>query len=156
MEAPLSNGKVEHAVGVARSRESREQLARAGHDIMTARGRMRRLSPQEAIEIWRALVAGRWSVVDHFDTEGRRYLIARRNEPEPAPSAGLASLTPRELEIVAYAALGHTNKLIAYELGLAPTTVATHLASAAAKLGVSTRIDLVRAFVDARRNSGAS
>jgi len=128
----------------------RERLARASAELARA-GRMRRASTEETVAVWRALVAGRWTLVDHFDADGRRYLVARRSEPEPAVT-GLARLTRREREIVAFAALGHTNKLIAYELGLAPTTVATHLASAAAKLGAATRIDLVRAFEAARKS----
>jgi DNA-binding NarL/FixJ family response regulator len=128
----------------------RERLARASAELVRA-GQMRRASAEETVAIWRALVAGRWTLVDHFDADGRRYLVARRSEPEPALVTGLARLTRREREIVAFAALGHTNKLIAYELGLAPTTVATHLASASAKLGASTRIELVRAFEAARK-----
>jgi len=129
----------------------RERLARASAELARAGG-MRRASPEEALAIWRGLVAGRWALVDHFDADGRRYLVARRSEPEPALIVGLARLTRREREIVGLAALGHTNKLIAYELGLAATTVATHLASAAAKLGAATRIDLVRVFEAARKS----
>ena len=153
-EAMLTpGGKVEHAVGVAKERVAREALIRASGAIDRARGRLRRTSPTEAVEIWRALVAGRWSLVDHFDTDGRRYVIARRNEP--APAVTLAALTQREREVLAFAALGHSNKLIAYELGLATTTVAAHLASAAKKLGADGRVELIRIFEQARPKGGS-
>jgi DNA-binding NarL/FixJ family response regulator len=45
---------------------------------------------------------------------------------------------------VAFAALGHTNKLIAYELGLAVPTVAGHLRRAMDKLGLDSRSELIR------------
>jgi DNA-binding NarL/FixJ family response regulator len=106
---------------------------------------LRRSSPDEAIALWRALVAGRWSIIDHFDSDGRRYLVARRNQPAPA-ARGLGVLSPRERDVLARAALGHTNKLIAYELGVAVATVASALASAAVKLGVATRAELIRLF----------
>jgi DNA-binding CsgD family transcriptional regulator len=87
------------------------------------------------------LVAGTWSLVDVFDRDGRRYVIAQPNAPVVPPVTRLSS---RESQVVACAALGHSNKLIAYELGLAPSTIAAHLARATAKLGATTRADLVR------------
>jgi hypothetical protein len=81
----------------------------------------------EAVEIWRGLVAGLWSLVDHIDTDGRRYLVAHRNDPTtPDPRA----LTERERQVVAYADLGQSNKLIAYQLGLSVSTVGVLLARA--------------------------
>jgi DNA-binding NarL/FixJ family response regulator len=53
------------------------------------------------------------------------------------------ALTERERVIAHLAALGKTNKLIAYELGLSPSTVATHLATALRKLGLRSRTQLV-------------
>ena len=44
------------------------------------------------------------------------------------------ALTERERQIVAYADLGQSNKLIAYQLGLSPSTVGVHLAHAREKL----------------------
>ena len=56
-------------------------------------------------------------------------------------------LSPREHDIVSRTAKGHSGKRIAYELGLAPSTVAGHLASAAAKLGVKSRVELITVFL---------
>jgi DNA-binding NarL/FixJ family response regulator len=84
-------------------------------------------------------VAGRWTLLDHFDRDGRRYLLAHRNDPDaPDPRA----LTLRERQVVGYVALGQSNKLIAYELGLSASTVGVLLKTAAAKLGARSRTEL--------------
>ena len=97
-----------------------------------------------ALESWRALTGGRWSLVDQFDHDGKRYIVAYKNAPA-APTSAVASLTEREAQVLGYLAQGHSNKLIGYELGLAPSTVAMHLGTAAGKLGTKTRVDLVKA-----------
>jgi DNA-binding CsgD family transcriptional regulator len=141
-EAALDpNGTLQHAEGAAKSRSAREALRGAAVALERARGSMRRTDPDEALALWRALVAGRWSLVDDFDRDGRRFLLARRNDPHvPGP----ACLTARERQIVAYAALGYANKWIGYQLGLSPSTVATHLAGARRKLGVTNRVELIK------------
>ena len=93
-------GRVEHAHGVATSRAARESLKAGTQAIERARGPLRRRDPAEAVEVWRGLVSGLWSLVDHFDTDGRRYLVAHRNDATtPDPRA----LTERERQVLAYA-----------------------------------------------------
>jgi DNA-binding CsgD family transcriptional regulator len=58
----------------------------------------------------------------------------------------LVDLSERERQAVALAAIGHANKLIAYDLGIAATTVAELLKRAAVKLGAESRVALIRAF----------
>ncbi|MHB8417535.1 MAG: helix-turn-helix transcriptional regulator [Myxococcales bacterium] len=141
-EAVLSpGGEVEHALGPARSRSARALLRAAAVDRERARGRLRRQDPEEAVELWRALVAGRWSIVDRFDRDGRRYLIAHQNEPE---AAGPRALTACERRVVTYVAMGHSNKLVAYELGLSVGSVSAYLSVALRKLGLDSRLDLAR------------
>lgn len=53
------------------------------------------------------------------------------------------ALTPRELEILRLVAKGLGNRQIAGRLGMAVTTVRTHLTSVYAKLRVKTRVELV-------------
>ncbi len=131
-----SNGDIAHATGEATPRSTRDALRSAAIAADRARGPLRRRAPEEAIETWRGLIAGRWTLVDHFDGDGRRYFVVHRNDPEaPDPRA----LTLRERQIVGYVALGQSNKLIAYELGLSPSTVAVHLQRASAKLGAQSR-----------------
>lgn len=50
-----------------------------------------------------------------------------------------AGLTPREVEVLALVARGHTNKRIAAELVVTPKTVANHVEHIYSKLGVSSR-----------------
>jgi DNA-binding CsgD family transcriptional regulator len=145
-----AGGRVEHAEGAARDARARESLEHANRLIDRARGRMRRASPREAVALWYALVAGRWSLIEHFDSDGRRYLLARRNDPRLAPLAG-AALSQRQRQVLAYAALGHSNKVIGYELGISTSTVAVHLAAAAARLGGQTRLGVIQAFQQLQR-----
>ena len=66
--------------------------------------------------------------------------MARRND---VADAGRAELSPRELQAVAFAALGHNNKLIAYEMGIAAETVRVLLHRAARKLDAHDRDELI-------------
>jgi hypothetical protein len=127
----LPNGRLEHAVGPATSAAARENLSVAARAIDRARGPLRRRNPSEAIETWRGLVAGRWSLVDRFERDGRRYLVAHKNDPATRDPRGL---TERERQVLGYADLGRSNKLIAYELGLSASTVGVILMNARAKL----------------------
>jgi DNA-binding CsgD family transcriptional regulator len=143
-EAVLSpNGRIEHATDTAQSKPVRESLTRAAKIVDRARGALRRRSPEEAVAIWTALAAGRWSLVDHFDTDGRRYVVARRNEPE---ARRWELLTSRERNAVAFAAMGHSNKFVGYELGIAPSTVGMSLARAMRKVGALSRVALIEAY----------
>jgi DNA-binding NarL/FixJ family response regulator len=94
------------------------------------------------------LVEGRWTLLEHFDRGGRRYLVARRNEPRVR---GTLALSPREEQVAGYAALGHPVKLIAYELGLSSSTVSEHLQSAMHKLGIETRAELAKVWAGASK-----
>lgn len=135
------NGKLEHAD--AEVAASRGALSEAVRRLDRARGRLRRTAPDEAVDAWRVLVRARWSLVDHFETDGRRFVLAYRNL---SPGAGPATFTEREREVVARAVLGHSPKLIAYDLGLASSTVRVHLTNASRKLGVRTRAALIEKY----------
>ncbi|MCC6522153.1 MAG: response regulator transcription factor [Polyangiaceae bacterium] len=134
----------EQARGSAEAEAARDALREAAVAVMHAQGSVGERDPGEAVAAWRALVAGRWSLVEHFDSDGKRFFIARRHDPVPRVQSAHRPLTRRERQVVAHACLGHSNKLIGYELGLAPATVATHLARAADKLGTTSRAELIR------------
>jgi DNA-binding CsgD family transcriptional regulator len=51
-------------------------------------------------------------------------------------------LTERERQVLAYADLGQSNKLIAYSLGLSTSTVSTLLSRARRKLGIEGSLPL--------------
>ena len=92
------------------------------------------------MELWPALVAGKYSLVERGSGRGKRYLVIE-NSAAPQP---LRALAPREAEVVAHASRGLSAKMIAYAMGLSSATVTHHLLQAAAKIGVATRLDLVR------------
>jgi DNA-binding CsgD family transcriptional regulator len=125
------NGKGEHATGPAEARSVREALRDALVRIDKARAE--RDDAGRSVNLWRGLVAGRWSLVEHFERDGRRYFLARKNDP--AVSADLA-LSERERQVLGYSELGNSNKLIAYSLGLSASTVSSLLARARQKLKV--------------------
>jgi DNA-binding CsgD family transcriptional regulator len=143
-EAVLTpSGKIEHAEGEASEASARDSLRAAVLRVERARGKMRRTDPAEAVEEWRGLVAARWSLVEHFESDGRRYMVARRNDPD---AAGFDALTRRERQVLGYAALGHSNKLIAYELGVSASTVGVLFLRAARKLRGRNRAEVVAAW----------
>lgn len=140
--------RIAEAVGRAANANTGEFIREAARLIDRARGRLRKQDPEEALEIWRALVDGRWSMVDWFDTDGRRFVLAHPNPPNLRDPRGL---TERERQVATYACLGETNKLISYRLGISQAQVSSTLKSAMLKLGVKTRPQLVeklRAFKD--------
>lgn len=132
-------GRVVHAEKAARSARALEALRRRARQIDRARSAPGRRDPAHALEAWEGLVSGRWSLIDRFDSDGRRYLVARRNDPHAAAPRALSA---RERQILAYAALGYANKHIAYTLGLAPSTVSSHLRTAMRRIGVPSRAAL--------------
>jgi DNA-binding NarL/FixJ family response regulator len=101
----------------------------------------RKLDSSEATQRWNALLAGRWSLLDQFESGNSLYYVAIRNNAECANSS---QLTEWEERVCQYAALGHSNKLIAYELAVSVSFVARQLASASKKLAVRTRVELVQ------------
>jgi DNA-binding CsgD family transcriptional regulator len=136
----VNSFRITDAVGQAKEPTAKERLREAAIAMDRARGKMRNIDPHEALKIWKALVRGRWSMVDWFDTDGRRFVLALPNSPHIADPRGL---TERESQVVAYAGLGQSNKLIAYRLGLSRSRVSMLLRCAMRKLNVQTRVQLV-------------
>jgi DNA-binding NarL/FixJ family response regulator len=85
-----------------------------------------------------AAVAEGGSVIDAKVVEG---LIEARTRAE---SSSLADLTPRELEILALVARGHSNQAIADELVLTKRAVEKHINAIFLKLNLSTAEDVSR------------
>ena len=104
-----------------------------------ARGADMRASPARALELWQGLVGGEWSLVEHWESAGRRYLAAYQNRPELRDPRGL---NPLERSILKYLALGGTNKDIMFALGLPSGTVSAAVTQILKKLKVPRRVDL--------------
>jgi predicted ATPase/class 3 adenylate cyclase/DNA-binding CsgD family transcriptional regulator len=68
--------------------------------------------------------------------------VSRSRGQRKRPSAGWASLTPTELEVVKLAAQGLTNPEIGARLFISRATVKTHLAHIFTKLGLGSRAEL--------------
>jgi two-component system, LuxR family, response regulator FixJ len=64
--------------------------------------------------------------------------------------ARIATLTPREHQILDLLAEGHSNKSIGLKLGVSPRTVEMHRAHVMTKLGVRTLADTLRLVFEAR------
>jgi DNA-binding CsgD family transcriptional regulator len=141
-EALLDTSKfvISNAVGSAQDRKVSERIREAARRIDRARGRLRKRDPEEALEIWHGLVRGRWSLVDWFDADGRRFVLAKPNAPNLGDPRGL---TEREHQVATYAARGESSKLIAYRFGVSRARVSTLLRDAMRKLGVKTQAQLV-------------
>lgn len=133
------NGNIESLDAGDVDDEGREALRVAARAVESARGESKS-ADDTALDLWQVLHSARWTLVDRFEENGRRYLVARRNVPDVrAPQR----LSERERQVLAYAAMGQGNKEIAYELGLSVPSVATYLARAMGKLGVETRVELI-------------
>ncbi|MCC6811157.1 MAG: helix-turn-helix transcriptional regulator [Deltaproteobacteria bacterium] len=137
-------GLVTHAESPAQAKTARQALAHAAKSLERARGKLRRDDPERAVDEWRGLIAARWTLIEQFESDGKRFLVAKRNDP---PIASIESLTPRELQAVGFASLGHANKLIAYEMGISASTVGVLLGRAAKRIGVRTRHELIQAYL---------
>lgn len=134
------SGALEHASGEAAATTARKQLVSAAETLVRIRRRRSEYGAR-SVEAWKGLVDARWSLLDWFDSDGTSYIVAHRNDPSLAP---LALLTERERQVVDLAALGLGNKMIAYELGIATSTVGVLVGRAVARLNVRSRQELIR------------
>jgi DNA-binding CsgD family transcriptional regulator len=124
-EAQAGDGRVEHA---------RVELRRAAAEL-EARGAWG--YRDDALRVLRRL--------------GERPRPATRSAPGPPDGHGrLSALTPREREVAALVADGQTNAQIALRLHLSESTVEKHVSRVLAKLGLSSRIGVVRLLAHER------
>jgi DNA-binding NarL/FixJ family response regulator len=151
-----------HAIGLTLSRElldfrddvgfaQKSARRSAGSSVVSAGGMERALTT----ELWHRLETGSWSVVDQVDLDHHRYVLAGENVRTVWDTR---ALTERERRVVEIASRGLSNKVIAYELGVATSTVSTHLSHAATKLGVASRASVIQVYaaLTARRDTEVS
>ena len=130
--------RVVHATGPALTKEARVDLIETAKIRDSARSS--KTGADESLQRWLPLTRARWTLVDSFDRNGARYIVARENQTQVQ---GLASLSDRERQVVAYVAIGQSTKETAYALGISDATVRVLLARAATKLGVRSRTALL-------------
>jgi DNA-binding NarL/FixJ family response regulator len=100
-------------------------------------------TPQELIRAVRVVASGGATLSPEVTT----HLIADvRSRPaeEPIDASLLATLTPREREVMALVAKGLNNSQLAKRLFITPATAKTHVSRVLAKLGLQNRAQLVR------------
>ncbi len=136
-------GKLRDAREDARESSARDLLRDAVKRIDRIRTREGRKDPDAAMTAWEGLVHGRWSLVDHFDTDQRRFVVAIKNDPLFPDPRGL---TTRERQIAEFAGMGQSSKEISYTLGVSHSAVTNCTASAQIKLGLASRAELAAFF----------
>ncbi len=133
-------GRLVHATPASGAKERRDHLERAVRARDRARERKGRSDAPCAAEGWAPFVDLRWTLVDCFESDGRRFVLAIDNRTQRST---MDLLSDRERDVVGLALRGLANKAIAYELGLAQSTVRVLMARAQTKVGVGSRRDLV-------------
>lgn len=135
-------GRVVAARGEATSRSAQATLRAQVKQWDRVRGSLRHHDPDLALELWQGLLRGTWSLVDWFDSDGRRFVVARRHRSlEPADPR---ALTAREQSILTHVAEGSTVAEVAYALGTTTSAVQSATRTIFRKLAVHRRLDLIR------------
>ncbi|WP_139802462.1 response regulator FixJ [Aurantimonas sp. 22II-16-19i] len=95
------------------------------------------------------------SLLAAIDTALRGVEVSGEMDAEiQATRAKLATLSPREHQVLDGLLCGHPNKTIAYDLKISPRTVEVHRANVMTKMGVASLSDLVRTVLRADPASG--
>ena len=136
---PKSFSVVE-AADHAKNKGSLDEIRRTAIQVDLARGGLRRGDTCKAQQLWEGVVRGRSSMVDWFDTDGRRFVLALPHAPHIRDPRGL---TEREYQVATQAGTGDSCKLIAYRLDISRSRVSDLLHRSMRKLGVRTRGQLV-------------
>lgn len=101
---------------------------------------LKRAASDELIRAIRAVAGGGVYV----DPRVAGKLVSTLMPPRSTPAAALATLSEREAAVLRLIAQGYTNKEIAGQLGLSVKTVETYKARSMEKLGLRSRVDIVR------------
>jgi two-component system response regulator NreC len=101
---------------------------------------LKRAAESELISAIHVLMRGDMYV----DPAMMRDLLSETVPPSGRADAVVEQLTPREVEVLKYIVQGYTNRQIGEELSISVRTVEGHRANLSAKLGLHSRVDLVR------------
>lgn len=133
-----TSGQLQHAISNHAPGERIEFAIRRGGSELTIHVEHRR-DGEDVNEDECVFPSGQQFYLDQA-REARRRLRERRNGGS-ADGADLTSLSPREVQVLRLVAVGATNEIIADELEISPTTVATHIQHILNKLGAANRTE---------------
>ena len=145
--APVPTGG---PVGLARDlRAVFGDLMRLHAEAAGIRADARRQVPDDLDERLAGLAQGLGRVAGRLSSCRSRRAVPPGGQASagPARSQGWAALTPAELDVIRVVVAGRTNREAAALLFLSPHTVSSHLRHAYAKLGINSRVELVRVAV---------
>ena len=137
------DGRPLHAEGEAREESNRDALSHAVRAFDRARSQRGGSDADASLNAFEGLVVGRWSIVQSFESDGRRYLVAIQNQPG---QIARAALTPNEAHALLLRAQGLAYKVISYELGLSESATHHLVHNGMAKLGIGRETDLPLLF----------
>ncbi len=101
---------------------------------------LKRAAESELISAIHTIMAGRLYV----DPSMVRILLSDAARPTPTLPEAVEPLTHREIEILRLIVQGYTNRQVGEELGISVRTVEGHRANLSEKLGLHSRVELVR------------
>jgi DNA-binding NarL/FixJ family response regulator len=137
------DGRLLHATPATQDASVRERLHHAVRHMDQARTRQGRKHSEASLNAWTALVEGQWSLVDRFESDGRRFVVAMRNDPAHPDPRGL---TQRERQVADCLGRGQNIQTTAYALGLSPSAIVKAADLAQHKLGLASRLELAAFF----------
>ncbi|MDB4987035.1 MAG: hypothetical protein JWN04_2213 [Myxococcaceae bacterium] len=100
------------------------------------------LDDSEALVRWHELARGQYVMLDHVDTDQRRYVVCFRVDTKRCGSP--FALSPMEQHVVEQILLGARNKAIASQLGVSSPHISGIAQRALRKLGAGSFADLTR------------
>jgi DNA-binding NarL/FixJ family response regulator len=147
-QAPLVAGHPLAATALPRTLSSAERAVAEAvlrgcsyAEIARERGSSPRTVANQLACAFRKLgVRSRAELAAKLGTRNRAWLPA-------LPTGQWPKLSERERQAATLAALGHGNKHIAYDLGIAMSSVSKYLERAATKLGASSRVSLIQIMI---------
>ncbi|QEP41749.1 two-component system response regulator NarL [Ectothiorhodospiraceae bacterium BW-2] len=96
------------------------------------------MDPEETLEFFRQAALGKLVVSGRLAVQLANVI---RGQPTTPLNQSQAGLTEREQQILIHLSQGHSNKLIARELGISDTTVKVHVKHILKKLNLRTRVE---------------
>ncbi len=138
-----ADGTLQDARDKATERTARTALREMVKRLDLIRTRPGRRNSDSAMQLWEGLVQGRWSLVDYFDSDRRRFVLAIKNDPTYPDPRGL---TMQERQVAEFMGLGQSCKEISYSLGVSPSAVTNCTGRIQQKLGLSSLAEVAAFF----------